>query len=358
MGNTRFLFSDGVLSRSPDVPPVSSFLQSRPGAYTTTRTHNHGACVLFWERHIDRLLDSARILLYSDRELLFGSEGLSARPFPSMNSTPWESRARSLVCDSLGEVLPVPLMEEDGEELAITILLSGNLDRLGDPRKDLEFLDVHLHVDGYVPTGFGAKGSGAHLALVGRGREAASAKYSDWVRRRKHLQRFRPCSATELLLSNDGDHVLEGSVTNFFTVCRREDNENELKDGLASCFEVQTAPVSDGVLPGVIRQLVIEVCLSKGIPFREVAPSWAMRELWEEAFITSSLRLLQHVEAIEVPVTWEHVESRSSYDDLDWTKKSFKSHPGMITTMIQAEIMKRASLEGYPVSLLRKTRII
>ncbi|KAI4382734.1 hypothetical protein MLD38_008659 [Melastoma candidum] len=90
------------------------------------------------------------------------------------------------------------------------------------PGRDLEFLDVHLHVDGYVPTaGFGEKGSGARLALVGNGRETASAKYSNWLRRRKHLQRFRPSSATELMLPSDGDQVLEGSLTNFLAVCRR-----------------------------------------------------------------------------------------------------------------------------------------
>lgn len=40
-------------------------------------------------------------------------------------------------------------------------------------------------------------------------------------RLRKSLERFRPPLATELLLSNDGDQILEGSVTNFFVVCRK-----------------------------------------------------------------------------------------------------------------------------------------
>lgn len=32
---------------------------------------------------------------------------------------------------------------------------------------------------------------------------------------------------------------------------------------------------------------LVSVCLSKGIPYRERAPSWSERELWEEAFVTS-----------------------------------------------------------------------
>lgn len=40
-------------------------------------------------------------------------------------------------------------------------------------------------------------------------------------RLRKPLEKLRPFSVTELLLSNDGDQMLEGCVTNFFVVCRK-----------------------------------------------------------------------------------------------------------------------------------------
>lgn len=40
-------------------------------------------------------------------------------------------------------------------------------------------------------------------------------------RLRKPLEKLRPFSVTELLLSNDGDQILEGCVTNFFVVCRK-----------------------------------------------------------------------------------------------------------------------------------------
>lgn len=36
---------------------------------------------------------------------------------------------------------------------------------------------------------------------------------------RKTLDKLRPPSVTEVLLSNNGDQILEGCVTNFFVVC-------------------------------------------------------------------------------------------------------------------------------------------
>ncbi|PKU75159.1 hypothetical protein MA16_Dca015515 [Dendrobium catenatum] len=122
------------------------------------------------------------------------------------------------------------------------------------------------------------------------------------------MERMRPPMVSELLLSNDGDRILEGSVTNFFVVCKEDrvascvhawagssaciagrapiqnSTSREAKGRIeaflwaarslvvvgdkaddstydlekAPSFVVQTAPLSDGVLPGVIRQLVIE----------------------------------------------------------------------------------------------------
>ncbi|KAL6123826.1 hypothetical protein ACLB2K_076343 [Fragaria x ananassa] len=298
-----FLLTNGVVSDPSTTPPVTTFLEAHPGAYTTSRTHNNASLLLFWERHLKRLAESVRILYNANTQLLFGPNKTLV-PLPSLaaESLLLRSRVGDLVNDSMNKVLPVALEgRSDGEELSITTLVSGNLGRLGESgdleldRND-EALDVSIYVGIYVPPVFGVRGNGAQLAVVGRGRDVAAAKYSDWVRIRKPLERLRPPSGTELLLSNDGDRILEGSVSNFFVVCRKEDNE--AKEQTIDCFEVQTAPISDGVLPGIIRQLVIEVCLSKGIPFREVAPLWSEHEFWEEAFITSSLRLMQHAETV------------------------------------------------------------
>ncbi|PRQ58892.1 putative aminotransferase class IV [Rosa chinensis] len=341
----RFLLTNGVVSNPANTPPVTTFLETHPGAYTTTRTHNNASFVLFWDRHLKRLAESVRILYNADPQLLFGPNKTSL-PLPSSLAAN-SLLLHDLVNDSMKKVLPIALEgRSDGEELSITTLVSGNLGKL-ELEKIGGALDVSIHVGIYVPSVFGVRGSGAQLAVVGRGRDVAAAKYSDWVRIRKSLERLRPPSGTELLLSNDGDRILEGSLSNFFVVRRKDDNE--AKEQTIHCFEVQTAPISEGVLPGIIRQLVIEVCLSKGIPFREVAPLWSEHEFWEEAFITNSLRLMQHAEIVRAPSSWASLHG-NSWKDISWKEKQFEEGPGMITAILQKEIMEKAVSEGYSLS--------
>ncbi|XP_062076561.1 uncharacterized protein LOC133781541 isoform X2 [Humulus lupulus] len=353
------------LRYQPSWKPIQK-LSSSQGAYTTTRSHNNGACVLFWERHLRRLCQSIQILWSSHPQLLFEAKRFSKESLPYLStiSETWESGIRGLVNDSMRKALPIALKEgSEGDELAITTLVTANLDKLivsESVRREslVNVFDVHIYIVDFVPPMFGIQENGAHLAVVGPGREAASAKHSNWVRVRTSLEKLKPPSATDLLLSNDGNRLLEGSVTNFYVVCRKVNDQDD-KDGTegsatdkkesGDCFEVQTAPVSDGVLPGVIRQLVIEVCLTRGIPFREVAPMWSEHEIWEEAFITNSLRLLQHVETVSIPNSWDSLHLKS-WKEISWNKKQFEGGPGTITRAIQSEIMGRANLEGYSFS--------
>ncbi|KAK8691842.1 hypothetical protein V6N13_075337 [Hibiscus sabdariffa] len=362
MKSTRLIYSNGVVSCSSDVHPVATFLESLPGAYTTTRTHENGTTLLFWERHLKRLSNSARILVNSSPHLILKANKKNPSFFPHLSITSslkWETRIRSLVRNSLNHVLPIALEERsNGEELAITALISGDLEKLkamgnvanDDDDRVFQFLDVHLHIGSYVPPVFGIEENGAHLALVGRGRDISDAKYSDWVRLRKPLEKLRPHSVTELLLSNDGDRILEGCITNFFVICQIDKSEAEGKYmndyGNAYSVEVQTAPISDGVLPGVIRQLVIEVCRIKGIPVREVAPSWERHQLWEEAFVTNSLRVLQHVETIKVPHPWESLESKC-LDGISWIEKKFQTQV-RVSDMDASDIGSRNYDKSHP----------
>ncbi|MCL7034315.1 hypothetical protein MKW94_016621 [Papaver nudicaule] len=354
MSNCRYLVTNGVISQTANVPPVASFLEAHPGAYTTSRTHSTASCVLFWERHLRRLVESARILAETKPEYLFGTENAGISPY-SMSPSSWHSVVWPMVNRSLRNVLPVALEGRNaGEELAITALVSGNVSSREENRKKekiIHALDVYLHIGVYVPPVFGTKESSAHLAVVGPGRDIANAKFSEWVRLRKCLEYMRPPSTNELMLSNDGDHILEGCLTNFFVVRRKENSavlrEHPLDLDNEFSFEVQTAPIRDGVLPGIVRQVVAEVCLAMGISVSEVAPSWSERELWEEAFITNSLRLVQHVETIRVPSPWEDFQHKT-WKDVAWNEKQFKEGAGRITAAIQREVMKRSSLEGYP----------
>ncbi|CDP04308.1 unnamed protein product [Coffea canephora] len=359
---SRFLFTNGVLVPPADTPPVATLLQSCPGAYTTTRTHNNGAEIMFWQRHLSRLSNSVKVLLNSRPELLFKA-GEDMVPFVKVSekSLKWDLVIRALVNDSMGKALPFVLKERKcGEEMSITTLVSGNLESLREIEDVNEerlkaVFDVYLHFGGYVPRVFGIQGNGARLAVVGRGRDIANAKYSDWVRLRKDLEKLRPPSTTELLLSNNGDHILEGCLTNFFVVCGKDEcgeiyEQNDFD--YERSVEVQTAPVSEGVLPGVIRQVIIEICLRNGIPFREVAPSWSQHNMWREAFITNSLRIVEHVETILVPSSWKSMESKTS-TEIRWEEKQFEVTPGRVTSIIQKEVMEKAGFEAYAVALYK-----
>ncbi|XP_021715789.1 uncharacterized protein LOC110683703 isoform X2 [Chenopodium quinoa] len=296
MSTARFLFTNGVLSPPSDTPSISTFLETHSGAYTTTRTHNNGELLLFWDRHLKRLSNSIQFLFKSNPRLVFGAQFSGSSLFSS--SVNWDSLILRRVNDAMRVSLPVAIKERGkGEELAISTLVGGNNEELsgiqgGNEEEMIDrVLDVYVHIGMYVPPVFGVEGNAARLAVVGCRRDFAEAKYSDWARLRKPLEMLRPPSATELLLSDNGDQILEGSITNFFVVRFKGDNEvtekRSINRGTLQSYELQTAPVKDGVLPGVIRQLVIEICLSKGIAIREESPSWSERDSWEEAFVTS-----------------------------------------------------------------------
>jgi len=212
---------------------------------------------------VKRLAESIRILSNSTPQLLFkqNNSSMIMHSLPQFTMGPF----RALVNDSMSKVLPIAMKERrsDGEELSVTTLVSGNIERLSgignvdddDDGRVCQALDVYVYVGSYVVPAFGVRGNGARLAVVGRGRNVANAKYSDWVRSvcmffvegkernlchiveaknktlficfcflgrlRKPLEKLRPFAVTELLLSNDGDQILEGCVTNFFVVCRK-----------------------------------------------------------------------------------------------------------------------------------------
>ncbi|KAL8533057.1 hypothetical protein ACS0TY_009347 [Phlomoides rotata] len=361
---SSFLFKNGVVSPAAETPSAAVFLQGQSGTYTTTRSHN-GSELLFWDRHLQRLSNSFKLLLKDNPNLLFEKPVNPSAPFWELSShaVMWDSVIQCLVNNSMRKVMPFVVKERKfGEELSFTTLLSGkweNFNRLEGGFDEVmisEALDVYLHVGGYVPPVFGVRENAAHLAVVGHGRDFANAKYSDWVRLRKQLEKLRPPFVTELLLSNDGDRILEGCLTNFFVVSLKEKDgdvntieQNELQN--LRSIEVQTAPLSNGVLPGVIRQVIRDICLEIGIPFREVAPSWSKRELWIEAFITNSLRILQHVETIQAPNVWKSIES-NTWEEITWVEKRFEYGPGRITSILQKEILAKAGVEAFPVALL------
>ena len=143
-----------------------------------------------------RLSQSIRILSNQAPQFLFLNPTNLKIVSPSAITLPiWQPTVQMLVNDSMRKALPIALKERsDYEELAITIHVSGNLEELNvfdsvDEERVSKILDVTLHLETYRPPAFGILENAAHLAVAGCGRYVAAAKYSDWVRIRKNLEK-------------------------------------------------------------------------------------------------------------------------------------------------------------------------
>lgn len=135
-----------------------------------------------------RLCDSIRILSNSNPQLFFDhQESAQSIPFPFLSLKCPESTVWEIVNDSMKKLWPIVLKERNtGEEFSVTTLVSGNSEKMNNEKWGSELvaeaLDVYVYIGSYVPPKFGIAGNGANLAVVGRGRDVAKAKYSDWVR--------------------------------------------------------------------------------------------------------------------------------------------------------------------------------
>jgi branched-chain amino acid aminotransferase len=87
--------------------------------------------------------------------------------------------------------------------------------------------------------------------------------------------------ADEAIFLNTRGHLCEGAFSNVFVV---------------QSGTVLTPPLSSGCLPGVTREVVLELCQKRGIPCREeVLPCPAPDSEPDEVFLTSSIRGIQPI---------------------------------------------------------------
>ena len=132
---------------------------------------------------------------------------------------------------------------------------------------------VHL---AYEPVMHGAKLLTYDKEIVVQGQPIKSYPYTH---RLEILEAIKSLGADEAIVCNDKGKICEGSVTNL--LLRIDD-------------KWVTPPISDGVLPGVMRALVIEYC---GVSVRSIDRSEISRV--QSAFLLSSLRIAQPVTAID-----------------------------------------------------------
>lgn len=102
-----------------------------------------------------------------------------------------------------------------------------------------------------------------------------STSYADHVLAYRHALN---AGADEALMFNSQGHLAEGSMSNVFVV----------KDGV-----VQTPSLASGCLPGVTRQLVINLCADLDLPVEECQLGVQDIDNADEIFLTSSLREIQ-----------------------------------------------------------------
>ncbi len=96
-------------------------------------------------------------------------------------------------------------------------------------------------------------------------------------------------SADEAMLRNQLDNIVEATSSNFFWI------ENQT---------VCTPPVSSGALPGVTREVVLELCRKLQINRAEKNLPWKNLSLVSSAFLTSSgfgIRAVTQIDAREIP---------------------------------------------------------
>lgn len=116
-----------------------------------------------------------------------------------------------------------------------------------------------------------------HSALAG----VKSTSYGENVIALNHAHAH---GAGEPIFANTAGHLCEGATTNVF---------------LMHQGSLHTPPLRSGCLPGITRELVLELCREHHIPvFEDDLPASALREA-EEAFLTSSIREIHPISHVD-----------------------------------------------------------
>lgn len=121
-------------------------------------------------------------------------------------------------------------------------------------------------------------------AFLSGARRAAGAKASNYLENILAQRSASEMGAHEALFVDESGALLEGATSNFFVVC----------DG-----SLHTPPLESGILPGITRAFVLELAASIGLSVHEGRVDGALLGAASEAFITSSIREILPVRAID-----------------------------------------------------------
>lgn len=187
---------------------------------------------------------------------------------------------RSVISAAIAEVIEANHYHQGRYRIRVT--LSGGANQLGGGRQQGDVMVTARSADSASATASDSDSDLAKLAWVPfvineRAATAGvkSTSYADHVLAYRHALN---AGADEALMFNSQGHLAEGSMSNVFVV----------KDGV-----VQTPSLASGCLPGVTRQLVINLCADLDLPVEECQLGVQDIDNADEIFLTSSLREIQ-----------------------------------------------------------------
>ena len=181
---------------------------------------------------------------------------------------------RSVISAAIAEVIAANHYYQGRYRIRVT--LSGGANQLGGGRQQGDVMVTARSADSASDSDL-AKLAWVPFVINERAATAGvkSTSYADHVLAYRHALN---AGADEALMFNSQGHLAEGSMSNVFVV----------KDGV-----VQTPSLASGCLPGVTRQLVINLCADLDLPVEECQLGVQDIDNADEIFLTSSLREIQ-----------------------------------------------------------------
>lgn len=242
----RFVWIDGRLcaAREATVPFLDRGAHDGEGLFETLRVYDGRPFA--WDRHLERLVVSAAEL------------GFPVAPSPS------------LLERALGEVLEANRLREAAARITVTRGTPGRRPTQAGVWVEAEPIEARLW-----------RGTRARAARVVFSRPlfepGSIGRHKTVSRLAYHLAReeARAARADEALLVSTSGELLEGAVSNVFAVF---------------AGRVVTPPLALGILPGITRAIVLELCASFGLPAAEARVRADALAEADELFLTNSVQ--------------------------------------------------------------------
>jgi branched-chain amino acid aminotransferase len=251
----RVVWVNGRLVRGEDAVLSVFDRGARDGGGIFETLRVYGGRPFAWLRHMERLVLSAAEL------------GFPVPPSPAQ------------LREAIDELLAAQRLDDAVVRLTVTRGIAG-----GRPTRTGAWVEAEPVAGRLWP---GTRRGGASVMFSGLPFQQG------WIGRHKTTSRMawdlareeaRAVGADEALLVAPGGHVLEGAASNLFLFV----------DGV-----VLTPPLSQDVLPGVTRAIVLELCGQLGLRHREAPVPRVLLERAGEVFLTNSVQEVLPVATLE-----------------------------------------------------------